>query len=120
MNDPIRTSYDYPPIPARDADWSAWRDPEGITGRGATEEAAIADFLDQEAEQMAEKTDDEFAYRDALVKMGAEQMARDRKRIRELESALEGLVRDRSRLSGVTMHSEAEVIAHRVLRERRG
>jgi hypothetical protein len=55
----IRTSFDYPPIPYRGADWSAVtadydggdidydtpsRDP---IGRGATEEAAIADLLEK-------------------------------------------------------------------------
>jgi hypothetical protein len=61
----IRTSFDYPPIPYRGADWSAVtadydggdidydtpsRDP---IGRGATEEAAIADLLEKLAEATA-------------------------------------------------------------------
>ncbi len=50
----IRTSYDYPPIPVRDMDWSAVLDnydgAEGSCcpiGHGATKEAAIADLLMQ-------------------------------------------------------------------------
>ena len=44
----IRTSYDYPPIPIRQFDWSAWFDgqEEGPIGRGLTEQAAIADLLE--------------------------------------------------------------------------
>jgi hypothetical protein len=43
----IETSFDYPPIPARDHDWSAFIDPEGPIGHGPTEIAAIADLLYQ-------------------------------------------------------------------------
>jgi len=52
----IWTSFDYPPIPVRDMDWSATDDNyDGAEdsgnrhqiGRGATEEAAIADLLEQ-------------------------------------------------------------------------
>lgn len=61
---PIKTSFDYPPIPVRDCDWSAhFPDiydgaPDSsarskMIGRGATEEAAIADLLEQ-AEEYAE------------------------------------------------------------------
>jgi len=45
--------YDPPPIPLRQFDWSAVRDgyePGMPIGRGATEEAAIADLLEQEEE----------------------------------------------------------------------
>lgn len=47
----IRTSYDFPPIPMRQFDWSAWDDNLGADcspiGRGATEAQAIADFMEQ-------------------------------------------------------------------------
>jgi hypothetical protein len=52
----IHTSFDYPPIPVRSMDWSAVTDDydgaedsgnRGQIGRGPTEEAAIADLLDQ-------------------------------------------------------------------------
>lgn len=46
----IRTSFDYPPIPIRSADWSAVVDgyDEGDPiGRGATELEAITDLLEQ-------------------------------------------------------------------------
>lgn len=43
----IHTSFDYPPIPVRSMDWSAYVDPEGPIGRGPTEEAAIADLKEQ-------------------------------------------------------------------------
>jgi hypothetical protein len=55
----IHTNHDYPPIPVRDMDWSAVTDDydcdcdqDGYfsthpVGRGATEQAAIADLLDQ-------------------------------------------------------------------------
>jgi hypothetical protein len=50
----IRTSWDYPPIPSREVDWSAYLDgkydgaPDAgfqPVGYGRTEEAAIADLL---------------------------------------------------------------------------
>lgn len=50
----IVTSYDYPPIPIRDWDWSAIRDgyePGDPIGRGPTEKAAIDDLLDQESDR---------------------------------------------------------------------
>jgi hypothetical protein len=54
----IVTSYDFPPIPCRDADWSAIdadaydgahdsHPRNRVIGRGATEAAAIADLLAQ-------------------------------------------------------------------------
>jgi hypothetical protein len=48
----IRTEYVYPPIPVRDFDWSAVDDdtydgPGSPIGTGATEQAAIADLLQQ-------------------------------------------------------------------------
>ncbi len=50
---PIQTTFLYPPIPLRWFDWCAYRDPEpgNLYGYGATEEAAIADLLEQEADQ---------------------------------------------------------------------
>lgn len=43
--DPIITNNIYPPIPIRQFDWVAYRDPEGWCGYGATEAEAIADLL---------------------------------------------------------------------------
>jgi hypothetical protein len=46
----IITSYDFPPIPIRCFDWSAYQDgwePGLPFGRGPTREAAIADLLEQ-------------------------------------------------------------------------
>ena len=53
----IRTSFDYPPIPVRNFDWSAIDEDtydgaedsstRGQIGRGATEAEAIADLMDQ-------------------------------------------------------------------------
>jgi hypothetical protein len=55
----IKTSYDFPPIPIRSFDWSAWDDdtydgaPESCCpiGRGATEAEAIADLLEMIEEE---------------------------------------------------------------------
>ena len=51
----IMTSYDYPPIPLRGLDWSAWIDgTEGedmMLGHGATEARAIEDLMDQLEEE---------------------------------------------------------------------
>jgi hypothetical protein len=51
----IRTSFEHPPIPIRDFDWSAVTDdyePGHPIGRGATEAEAIADLKEQlEADQ---------------------------------------------------------------------
>lgn len=46
----IKTSFDYPPIPVRCCDWSATLDgyePGEPLGRGATEQEAISDLMDQ-------------------------------------------------------------------------
>ena len=54
----IKTSFDYPPIPNRNFDWSAWDEdtydgaedshPSArVIGRGPTESAAINDLLEQ-------------------------------------------------------------------------
>ena len=46
----IITEYVYPPIPIRDFDWSAVTDsyePGDAHGTGRTEQAAIADLLEQ-------------------------------------------------------------------------
>lgn len=54
----IKTSFDYPPIPTRNADWSAVVDgyDEGDPiGRGPTEMAALADLL----RQLVEREEDE-------------------------------------------------------------
>jgi hypothetical protein len=50
----IVTSFDYPPIPVRDADWSAVRegyDAGDFIGRGRTEADAVADLLSMEDER---------------------------------------------------------------------
>jgi hypothetical protein len=50
----IITSHDYPPIPYRGVDWSAWLDGTeelGPYGRGATEAEAVLDLLQQLEEQ---------------------------------------------------------------------
>ena len=47
----IITSYDYPPIPLRDYDWSAIREdyePGDIIGTGRTEQDAKDDLVQQE------------------------------------------------------------------------
>lgn len=45
----IETSYVFPPIPTRECDWAAWVEgqEEWLTGRGPTEQAAIADLVEQ-------------------------------------------------------------------------
>ena len=53
----IKTSFDYPPIPIRNFDWSAWDDEtydgEGCPmGHGKTEQEAIADLLEQTEENV--------------------------------------------------------------------
>ena len=51
----IRTSFDYPPIPIRSFDWSAIDDDtydyDAPIGQGPTEQAAIADLLQQIADE---------------------------------------------------------------------
>lgn len=42
----IITSFVHPSIPAGDADWAAYIDPEGFTGRGKTEREAIEDLVE--------------------------------------------------------------------------
>ena len=52
--DKIITSYDYPPIPTRDYDWSAIRegyDEGDLIGYGKTEQDAINDLVRQENER---------------------------------------------------------------------
>jgi len=49
----IKTSHDYPPIPIRNYDWSAFRedyDEGALIGYGKTEQEAIDDLLRQENE----------------------------------------------------------------------
>jgi hypothetical protein len=51
MAEPIQTHCIHPPIPLRQFDWCAYRDPERKPyGYGATEAEAIADLLAQEEE----------------------------------------------------------------------
>jgi len=52
--DKIITSYDYPPIPLRDYDWSAIREdyePSDLIGTGRTEQDAKDDLVRQENER---------------------------------------------------------------------
>jgi hypothetical protein len=54
MKPPIITVCECPPIPIRSFDWCAYRngrEEEGRYGWGATEEAAIADLLDNEEDE---------------------------------------------------------------------
>ena len=44
----IITSCIYPPIPIRKFDWVAYRDPEGLSGYGETEDEAILELLLEE------------------------------------------------------------------------
>lgn len=49
----IETEHVYPPIPDRSWDWSATRkgyEPGDLIGRGPTEQKAIDDLLEQEAD----------------------------------------------------------------------
>jgi len=50
----IRTSFDFPPIPDRRYDWSAWVDgeEEGKIGRGISEMDAIDDLKEQLEESL--------------------------------------------------------------------
>ena len=50
----IHLSFDHPPIPDRNMDWSATRsnyEPGDIIGRGRTPVIALADLLEQEEER---------------------------------------------------------------------
>jgi hypothetical protein len=50
----IHVYFDYPPIPIRSMDWSAYRDsyePGCLIGRGPTKDAAIIDLLEQEIDR---------------------------------------------------------------------
>ena len=54
MTRTIKTSHEYPPIPTRSMDWCAYFDgceEDGRYGYGATEEEAIADFIETWAEE---------------------------------------------------------------------
>ena len=55
--DPIQTHHIHPPIPVRQYDWCAYRDPERLTGYGATEKEAIADLLEEERREAEELLD---------------------------------------------------------------
>ena len=69
----IHTSFDYPPIPIRRFDWAAYLGdyydgaPDAGTfgnwiGHGETKEAAVADLLDQIADWLADKLDEESCH----------------------------------------------------------
>ena len=52
----VETSFDYPPIPVRTSDWSAWRQDDeetGPFGRGRTREMAVENLLEELEEQNA-------------------------------------------------------------------
>lgn len=54
----IRTSFDYPPIPIRNYDWSAIRDDYDagdLIGYGKTEQEAINNLIEQENENTTTK-----------------------------------------------------------------
>lgn len=53
MEEKIRTSFIYPPIPIRQFDWAAWFDGEEeyLTGHGQTEQDAIEDLRQQAADR---------------------------------------------------------------------
>ena len=56
----VKTEHVYPPIPVRQFDWMAYDDatydgPGSLTGHGATEAEAVADFMEQWNEAMFEK-----------------------------------------------------------------
>ena len=80
-------------------EWQAW-DPDKVdgaedagyiahlSGTGKTEQEAIADYMESYLEHFAH---DANKYRDALLEMGAAQMQKDRKRIKELEAEVERL-----------------------------
>lgn len=46
--DKITTNHVFPPIPMRQFDWAAYRDPEGRVGWGRTEAEAIAELKELE------------------------------------------------------------------------
>jgi hypothetical protein len=49
----IVTQHEFPPIPSRSHDWSAYRDgtePDGLVGWGPTEKAAVLDLFEREEE----------------------------------------------------------------------
>ena len=48
--EPIYTQFINPPIPIRNYDWCAYRDPEKFTGYGKTELEAIKDLLENEGD----------------------------------------------------------------------
>lgn len=57
----IKTCNDWPPIPTREMDWSAYEeDHDERRGHGATEIAAIRDLLDQLEDQICELCGDTF------------------------------------------------------------
>lgn len=111
MSDPtfkICTTHDYPPIPLRNFDWSAYRDgsEEGITGQGATESEAVFNFAQEVVEsepewspsewqsfheeilpyiRRTEKEAREFRTENAKLK---EKLAKAEARVAELEAAL--------------------------------
>jgi hypothetical protein len=67
----LNTQYVHPPIAVRDADWTAYEDPEGVVGRGATELAAVIDYFEQrledEATQAAKAISDSARARESYV-----------------------------------------------------
>lgn len=61
-----------PPIPDRQFDWQVYDDPEGVVGRGETEEIAEADFWEQWEERELAREDDRMRQLDAEAQKGIE------------------------------------------------
>lgn len=59
-----------PPIPDRQFDWAVYDDPEGVVGRGETEEAATADFWEQWELKELEREDVRMRLLDAQSRKG--------------------------------------------------
>ena len=92
-------------------EWSAYADPGGIVGTGGTEREAIADFM---VEYLEAASHDDTKYRAALMEMASAQMERDRARIKELEGALEAIVREiEERWREVNSRPSAFAASHR-------
>lgn len=60
MSNQVKTHFVYPPIPIRDYDWMACfgdYEPGNLVGYGATEDAAIADLMEQRIFEAHEEAD---------------------------------------------------------------
>lgn len=98
----IKTTYEYPPIPIRDMDWSAidkdTYDEGAPIGRGRTEAEAIIDLIeqirDQEAEEQLElltEVEKSLAYAGMVLEPPAESQWNDTHRaVKKAIAKLEG------------------------------